>query len=160
MATVSELSKKYSSQLSQLQAIFPEWEEGDLVFALQDSKGNVEETVLAISEGKSPPLMLTCLGMSARGRSILTLVSSTASNSPRKQQTRLFKPIPTLHTCRPRVPVHPSYQEEGTQDYLDQGTRWPERRGMGQCRQLFRWSRWPQRRTRWAWWSGRWQRRS
>jgi hypothetical protein len=53
MATVGELSKKFSTQLSQLQAIFPSWDEQDLVFALQDVKGNVEEAVLAISEGES-----------------------------------------------------------------------------------------------------------
>jgi len=53
MATVGELSKKFSAQLSQLQAIFPTWDEQDLVFALQDVKGNVEEAVLAISEGES-----------------------------------------------------------------------------------------------------------
>jgi hypothetical protein len=53
MATVGELSKKFAPQLSQLQAIFPDWDEQDLVFALQDSKGNVEDTVLAISEGAS-----------------------------------------------------------------------------------------------------------
>lgn len=51
MATVAELSKKYAPQLAQLSAIFPTWEESDLVFALQDSKGQVEDTVLAISEG-------------------------------------------------------------------------------------------------------------
>lgn len=40
-------------QLDQLQAIFPEWDDQDLVLALQDCKGNVEDTVLAISEGTS-----------------------------------------------------------------------------------------------------------
>lgn len=52
MASVEELSKKYKDQLSQLSAIFPDWEKSDLVFALQDSKGDVESTVLAISEGE------------------------------------------------------------------------------------------------------------
>lgn len=53
MASVEELSRKYSSQLSQLQAIFPSWDEGDLAFTLQDTKGNVEDAVLAITEGPS-----------------------------------------------------------------------------------------------------------
>lgn len=52
MSTVGELSKKYKPEVAQLQAIFPSWDEGDLVFALQDSRGNLEEAVLAISEGK------------------------------------------------------------------------------------------------------------
>lgn len=56
MASTEELSRKYSSQLSQLQAIFPTWDESDLAFTLQDSKGNVEEAVLAITEGASRPV--------------------------------------------------------------------------------------------------------
>ncbi|EKC97998.1 hypothetical protein A1Q2_07795 [Trichosporon asahii var. asahii CBS 8904] len=55
MASLGDLSKKYSSQLKQLQGIFPSWDEEDLLFTLQDSKGNIEEAVLAISEG-TPPL--------------------------------------------------------------------------------------------------------
>lgn len=54
MASVGDLSKKFGPQLDQLQAIFPDWDQQDLVFALQDNKGNVEDTVLAISEGTSP----------------------------------------------------------------------------------------------------------
>ncbi|WVR04267.1 hypothetical protein IAU60_001267 [Kwoniella sp. DSM 27419] len=53
MASVDELAGKYSSQLSQLQAIFPSWDQGDLIFTLQDTKGNVEEAVLMISEGRA-----------------------------------------------------------------------------------------------------------
>ena len=53
MSSVSDLSRKYSAQVSQLEAIFPEWDQGDLAFALQDVKGNLEEAVLAITEGMS-----------------------------------------------------------------------------------------------------------
>ncbi|WRT65211.1 uncharacterized protein IL334_002154 [Kwoniella shivajii] len=53
MASVDELAVKYSSQLSQLQSIFPSWDEGDLVFTLQDTKGNVEEAALSITEGRA-----------------------------------------------------------------------------------------------------------
>lgn len=53
MASVEDLSRKYSSQLSQVRAIFPEWEDQDLLFALSDAKGSLEDTVLAISEGQS-----------------------------------------------------------------------------------------------------------
>ncbi|WWC67514.1 uncharacterized protein I206_101422 [Kwoniella pini CBS 10737] len=53
MASVDQLAVKYSSQLSQLQAIFPSWDEGDLVFTLQDTKGNVEEAALSITEGRA-----------------------------------------------------------------------------------------------------------
>ncbi|WWC87354.1 uncharacterized protein L201_002243 [Kwoniella dendrophila CBS 6074] len=53
MASVDQLAVKYSSQLSQLQAIFPDWDEGDLAFTLQDTKGNVEEAALSITEGRA-----------------------------------------------------------------------------------------------------------
>lgn len=53
MASVEELVRKYSSQLSQLQIIFPSWEESDLAFTLNDTKGNVEEAAMAITEGQS-----------------------------------------------------------------------------------------------------------
>ncbi|WVF70414.1 hypothetical protein IAT40_005204 [Kwoniella sp. CBS 6097] len=53
MASVEELAGKYSSQLSQLRAIFPTWDEGDLAFTLQDVKGNVEEAAMAITEGRA-----------------------------------------------------------------------------------------------------------
>jgi hypothetical protein len=52
MASVQDLSSKYSSQLRQLQAIFPSWDEGDLAFTLQDTKGNVDEAAVMISEGE------------------------------------------------------------------------------------------------------------
>ncbi|KAK8846580.1 hypothetical protein IAR55_005666 [Kwoniella newhampshirensis] len=53
MASVDELAVKYSSQLSQLQAIFPTWDEEDLVYTLQDVKGNVEEAAVMITEGRA-----------------------------------------------------------------------------------------------------------
>jgi hypothetical protein len=52
MASVQDLSSKYSSQLSQLTAIFPSWDESDLLFTLQDVRGNVEEAALIITEGE------------------------------------------------------------------------------------------------------------
>jgi hypothetical protein len=52
MAIVEQLSSKYSSQLSQLQAIFPSWDQGDLAYTLQDAKGSLDEAAMMITEGK------------------------------------------------------------------------------------------------------------
>jgi hypothetical protein len=52
MATTQELAKRYASQLQQLHAIFPSWDEGDLAFTLQDAKGNVDEAAMMITEGE------------------------------------------------------------------------------------------------------------
>lgn len=53
MASVQELSSRYGTQLRQLKSIFPEWDEGDLAFTLQDTKGNVDEAAMMITEGES-----------------------------------------------------------------------------------------------------------
>lgn len=46
-----QLATKYASQLQQLSAIFPDWDEQDLLFTLQDVKGNLEEAAVMITEG-------------------------------------------------------------------------------------------------------------
>jgi hypothetical protein len=51
MSSTEELAKRYASQLQQLQAIFPSWDQGDLAFTLQDAKGNVDEAAVMITEG-------------------------------------------------------------------------------------------------------------
>ncbi|ODN75168.1 hypothetical protein L202_06370 [Cryptococcus amylolentus CBS 6039] len=43
----------HAEQLQTLQAIFPDWDEQDLQFALSDAKNNVEDAVLMISEGRA-----------------------------------------------------------------------------------------------------------
>ncbi|ORY24864.1 hypothetical protein BCR39DRAFT_545589 [Naematelia encephala] len=53
MATVEELAVRFKSQLSQLQSIFPSWDQGDLVFTLQDARGNVDEAAMMITEGRA-----------------------------------------------------------------------------------------------------------
>jgi hypothetical protein len=53
MASVDELASKYSAQLSQLKAIFPEWDESDLAFTLQDARGSIDEAAMMITEGRS-----------------------------------------------------------------------------------------------------------
>lgn len=58
MASTQELEKKYSSQLSQLKAIFPSWDQADLAFTLQDARGNVDEAAMMITEGRSIPLFV------------------------------------------------------------------------------------------------------
>ncbi|ADV25808.1 Hypothetical protein CGB_N3110W [Cryptococcus gattii WM276] len=48
-----QLATKYASQLQQLSAIFPDWDEQDLLFTLQDVKGNLEEAAVMITEGRA-----------------------------------------------------------------------------------------------------------
>ena len=49
---LGELKKRYSSQLSTLKELFPDWADVDLVFALQDSDGDLASTIEKITEGE------------------------------------------------------------------------------------------------------------
>lgn len=46
------LKSKYSSSLSTLGELFPDWKDEDLLTVLADTEGNLEEAVVRITEGK------------------------------------------------------------------------------------------------------------
>ncbi|KAK4986304.1 RNAPII degradation factor [Elasticomyces elasticus] len=48
---LGEMKKQYSGQLSMLKDMFPDWSDVDLVFALQESDGDLQRTVDKIAEG-------------------------------------------------------------------------------------------------------------
>ncbi|KAI9798183.1 MAG: hypothetical protein M1833_004932 [Piccolia ochrophora] len=48
---IGALKKKYSTQLGQMKQLFPDWTNEDLVFALEDSDGDIERTIDRITEG-------------------------------------------------------------------------------------------------------------
>jgi hypothetical protein len=52
---LGEMKKKYSSQLSMLKELFPDWSDVDLLFALEDTNGDLERTIEGISEGSYRP---------------------------------------------------------------------------------------------------------
>jgi hypothetical protein len=45
------LKKKYSSSLPTLKEWFPDWTDEDLVFALEDASGDLENAIDRITEG-------------------------------------------------------------------------------------------------------------
>ena len=49
--------KQFNQPLSQLQAIFPEWKEDDLLSVLEEVQGDVELAVARISEGSLSSLL-------------------------------------------------------------------------------------------------------
>lgn len=60
---IGQLKKKYSSELPALRELFADWTEDDLVFALEDSNGDLESAIERITEGTSlhpriPPVQL------------------------------------------------------------------------------------------------------
>lgn len=48
------MKKKYSDTLPMLKELFPDWKDEDLVFALEDSNGELEEAIERITEGRTP----------------------------------------------------------------------------------------------------------
>jgi hypothetical protein len=56
---LAELKKRYSSQLTTLKELFPDWTDADLVLAVDDADGDLQTTIERISEGKR--LLPPCL---------------------------------------------------------------------------------------------------
>ena len=50
---IGGLKKKYSSSLPTLKELFPYWTDDDLVFALEDAGGDLENAIERITEGLS-----------------------------------------------------------------------------------------------------------
>ena len=46
------MKKKYSTTLPTLKELFPDWTDDDLVFALEDADGDLENAVDHITEGQ------------------------------------------------------------------------------------------------------------
>lgn len=49
---LGQLKKQYATQLATLSELFPDWTEEDIVFALQETDGDIEGTVERITSGK------------------------------------------------------------------------------------------------------------
>ena len=48
---IGELKRKYSGQLTTLKELFPDWTDEDIVFALQETDGDLDSTIERITEG-------------------------------------------------------------------------------------------------------------
>lgn len=53
------MRKKYSDTLPTLKELFPDWKDEDLIFALEDSNGELEDAIVRITEGRSAPSLHT-----------------------------------------------------------------------------------------------------
>lgn len=48
---IGELKKQYSSQLGTVKEMFPDWTDEDIIFALQETDGDLQSTIERITEG-------------------------------------------------------------------------------------------------------------
>lgn len=51
---LGDLRKQYASELASLKDLFSTWSDEDLLYALRDNGGNLEETAIHITEGSYP----------------------------------------------------------------------------------------------------------
>ncbi len=51
---VGQLKKKYGSKVTTIKEMFPDWTDEDVVFALQETDGDLETTVDRITDGMAP----------------------------------------------------------------------------------------------------------
>jgi hypothetical protein len=49
---LGELKRLYSSKLTTIKEMFPDWTDEDIVFALHETNGSLESTIERITEGK------------------------------------------------------------------------------------------------------------
>lgn len=49
---VGQLKKKYGAKVSMIKEMFPDWTDEDVVFALQETDGDLETTVDRITDGE------------------------------------------------------------------------------------------------------------
>ena len=49
---IGALKSKYSTQLGMVKEMFPDWTDEDIVFALQETDGDLESTIERITEGQ------------------------------------------------------------------------------------------------------------
>lgn len=52
---IGQMKKKYASTLPMLKEMFSDWSDEDLVFALEDADGELEEAIERITEGSFVP---------------------------------------------------------------------------------------------------------
>lgn len=57
---LGQLKKLHATKLSTMKEMFPDWTDEDLVFALQETEGNLEQTIERISDGMNPPRLGPC----------------------------------------------------------------------------------------------------
>lgn len=69
---MGDLKRTYSSSLSTVKEMFPNWTDEDIIFALQETEGDLQATIERISEGVQS-IMLSSLALTVGHRQHLTV---------------------------------------------------------------------------------------
>ena len=91
---LGNMKKTYSTQLSFMRDMFPDWTDDDLVFAIAEADGDVQIVIDRITQGASLPSFLS-------KAALLTTATpqATSRNSPKSPRRARIELVP-----RPRIP--------------------------------------------------------
>lgn len=97
---LGNMKKTYSTQLSFMRDMFPDWTDDDLVFAIAEADGDVQIVIDRITQGASLPSFLS-------KAALLTTATpqATSRNSPKSPRRARIE-----HDPRPRTPRPPPAQ--------------------------------------------------
>ena len=59
---IGELKSRFSSELNTIKEMFPNWTDEDIVFALQETNGDLETTIERMTEGDPRPTGISLEG--------------------------------------------------------------------------------------------------
>lgn len=95
---LGQLKKLYTTKLSTMKEMFPDWTDEDLVFALQETDGNLEHTIERISEGVYPvqffqPRATANVESSTQGISLSGVRSRKRPKIALSQRSRTHRPL-------------------------------------------------------------------
>jgi len=108
---LGELKKHYASKLDVIKEMFPDWTDEDIVFALQETDGDLESTIDRISEGKRSSHAETPL---AELSPLILLVQATFLNGERSRKRPKIALSQNPRTQRHLLPMYqPHRLEEG-----------------------------------------------
>ncbi|KAL8743946.1 MAG: hypothetical protein Q9190_003760 [Brigantiaea leucoxantha] len=85
---IGELKRRYSSKLVMIKEMFPDWTDEDIVFALQETGGNLEETIDRISEGTAFGISSIPHYPESRPTDVLNILGSVAQWGEVKKKTK------------------------------------------------------------------------
>jgi len=97
---LGQLKKQYSNELSTLSELFPDWTDDDLVIALQETGGDVQNTVERITEGAEQPCSIIHARSSNKHVQAMSLASQTSKRRPVRSQLLW---LPSIHLQLPSV---------------------------------------------------------
>ena len=98
-----EIKSRYKSEFATVKEIYPDWADADIVFALQETDGDLESTIEGIASGIYPGNQASFYGTDAshQARSAIFLKSKRRPRNDRSPSNQVPVPAPQQRTHLP-----------------------------------------------------------